>query len=303
MNGVTELRERAATIALLRQSGLAWPEVVERIDEAGSALAVLRGDAPAEEPEGTLFPAPGTPLADEAALGEVEAEIAAWQADGMRLLTILDADYPANLRTIHDRPPLLFVRGELIPDDERSVAVVGTRTPTDDGVAAARRISADLVAQRFVVVSGLAEGIDTAAHRGALDAGGRTLAVIGTGLRRCYPASNAELQRRLAQGSAVVSQFWPDQPPTRRTFPMRNVVMSGLTLATVVVEATKTSGARMQARLALEHGRPVFLLSRLLCHEWARDCAERPGAYVVESSDEVAEQLERLHSADPFAVA
>lgn len=300
---MNELRERAATIALLRQRDLGWPELVERIDRVASALAVLRGEAADEEPDDTLFPAPRPPLADESTLGGIETEIAAWEAEGMRLVCILDTYYPANLRTIHNRPPLLFVSGSLVSDDERSVAVVGTRKPSADGVDTARRIAADLVNQDFVVVSGLAEGIDTAAHEGALDAGGRTLAVIGTGLRRCYPASNAELQRRLARESAVISQFWPDQPPTRRTFPMRNVVMSGLTLATVVVEATSTSGAKMQARLALEHGRPVFLLRRLLSHEWAREYAERPGAYVVESSGEVAEQLERLHSADPFAVA
>lgn len=300
---MNELRERAATVAVVRHGGRPWHELAELIETAGSALPVLRGEVTADEPEESLFPRPPVPLADENDLDAIETEIRAWEAAGMRLLSILDEDYPANLRMIHNRPPLLFLRGSLTPADERSVAVVGTRKPTADGVETARRIASDLVAQDVVVVSGLAEGIDTAAHRGALDAGGRTLAVIGTGLQRSYPAANADLQRRLGQESAVLSQFWPDQPPTKHTFPMRNVVMSGLALATVVVEASSTSGAKMQARLALEHGRPVFLLRRLLSHPWAREYAERPGAYVVDSSAEIAERLEHLHSLDPLALA
>lgn len=300
---MNELRERAATVALVRHAGRPWHELAELIESTGSALTVLRGEAIADEPEGALFPMPPVPLADEDGLDDIEAEIRGWEATGIRLLSILDADYPANLRMIHNRPPLLFVHGTLTEADERSVAVVGTRKPSADGVATARRIASDLVERDFVVVSGLAEGIDTAAHEGALSAGGRTLAVVGTGLRKSYPASNAALQRRLATESAVISQFWPDQPPTQRTFPMRNVVMSGLALATVVVEASSTSGAKMQARFALEHGRPVFLLRRLLSHPWAREYAERPGAYVVESSAEVAERLEHLHSLEPLALA
>jgi DNA processing protein len=150
----------------------------------------------------------------------------------------------------------------------------------------------------YAVVSGLAEGIDTAAHEATLKAGGRTIAVIGTGLRRAYPPSNAELQRRLGEESAVISQFFPSGPPTKKTFPMRNAVMSGLALATVVIEASDVSGARMQARLALDHGRPVFLLRSLLEHEWAREYAGRSGTYVVDDADEVMTHLERIWSAD-----
>ncbi|MDQ6804158.1 MAG: DNA-protecting protein DprA, partial [Actinomycetota bacterium] len=138
--------------------------------------------------------------------------------------------------------------------------------------------------------------IDHAAHSAALRRGGRTLAVIGTGLRRSYPAQHAELQRRIATECAVISQFWPDAPPSRRSFPMRNAVMSGLSLATVVVEASVTSGSRIQARLALEHGRPVFLLESLLEHEWARDFAGRPGARVIRSPEEITTYIERLTS-------
>jgi DNA processing protein len=146
-------------------------------------------------------------------------------------------------------------------------------------------------------VSGLAAGIDSAAHRAALDAGARTIAVIGTGLHHTFPKENAELQDRLCGEHAVISQFWPDQGPRKHTFPMRNAVMSGIARATVVVEASFTSGARMQARLALEHGRPVVLLKSLLdAHEWAREYAELPGVYVVEHIAEVVDQLDGLYS-------
>jgi DNA processing protein len=216
----------------------------------------------------------------------------------MRLLTVLDRDYPRNLRAAHDRPPLIFVAGALEPGDARSVAVIGTRKPTPAGAALSRAIAQQLVDSHYAVVSGLAAGIDTAAHTAALDRGGRTIAVIGTGLRRSYPAENAELQRKIADDCAVVSQFWPDAPPSARSFPLRNAVMSGLALATVVVEATRTSGARTQARLALAHGRPVLLVDSLLEQQWASELAARPGTHVVHSPAEVTATVERLTSAD-----
>ncbi|MGH2837324.1 MAG: DNA-processing protein DprA, partial [Thermoleophilaceae bacterium] len=180
--------------------------------------------------------------------------------------------------------------------DETSIAVVGTRKPSAAGVATARAVAGAIAERGYTVVSGLAEGIDTAAHEAALESDQRTIAVIGTGLRQFYPAKNKELQLRIAKQAAVVSQFWPDSPPTKASFPMRNIVMSGFALATVVVEASGTSGAKMQARYALEHGRPVFLLSSLMEHAWAREYATRPGTYVVESGDEVLAHIERLTS-------
>lgn len=221
-------------------------------------------------------------------------EIAVWERNGMQLLTVLDEAYPGNLRAVHDRPPLILIAGRLRSRDARAIAVVGARRASQTGVKAAERIAAHLVEAGFTVFSGLAAGIDTAAHTGALANGGRTVAVIGTGLGRVYPPQNAALQRRIAAEGAVVSQFWPDAPPTKRSFPMRNAVMSGLTLATVVVEAAHTSGARMQARLALAQGRPVFLLSSLLEHAWARTTAARPGTHVFDEPEEITAIVERL---------
>jgi DNA processing protein len=232
------------------------------------------------------------------------ADLATWARDGIQVVSILDADYPAQLLTIHQRPPFLMVRGALDPADARGVAVVGTRSATSRGLDAAATLANALVARGVPVISGLAAGIDTAALTAAVDAGGRTVAVIGTGIRRAYPAQNVDLQERIATTGLVLSQFWPDAPPTKTSFPMRNAVMSGYAAATVVIEAAWKSGARMQARLALEHGRPVFLLAPLLEHDWAREYARRPGAVVVRDADEVAERLDRLaHSLDELTWA
>jgi DNA processing protein len=289
--------ETAALIALLRRGDRAWHHYADVVEAAGSAVAVLRGEAPEAELEPlTLFDA--ADAMDEPDLEAIVAEVEGWQREGMQVLTVLDDGYPTNLRSVHNRPPLVFIRGELRPDDDKSIAVVGTRRASREGLRQAGVVAADLAEAGFTVVSGLADGIDSAAHQAALDQGLRTVAVIGTGLRRAYPAKNAALQGRIATAGAVVSQFWPDAPPTKTSFPMRNVVMSGLALGTVVIEASKTSGARMQARFALQHGRPVFLLESLLEHEWARECAERPGAHVIARADEVIERVERLISLD-----
>ena len=242
---------------------------------------------------------PGSPAAAAALLIEAaEAEIAGWRASGYRVLTVLDAGYPVNLRHVHDRPPLLFVAGELAAADRRSVAVVGARRASAAGLALTGTIAEHLVAAGYVVVSGLAAGVDTVAHSAALAAGGRTVAVIGTGLSHSYPAQNAELQRRIAAEGAVVSQFWPQQPPTRQSFPMRNAVMSGLALGTVIVEASVRSGARVQARRALDHGRPVFLARALLDQAWAQQLAARPGVHVFDAPEEITTTIERLYATD-----
>lgn len=227
-------------------------------------------------------------------LTPVEREIADWEGDGMRFVTLLDPDYPGQLLTIHQRPPFLTWQGTPDARDARGVAIVGTRQASSEGRKRAEALAAGLARRGITVVSGLAAGIDSAAHTGALGAGGRTVAVIGTGLRRTYPRENAELQRRIATDGMVLSQFLPDAPPTKTSFPMRNAVMSGYAAATVVVEANWTSGARMQARLALEHGRRVFLLDSLLELDWARDYAKRSGASVVRDLDELVAQLEAI---------
>jgi DNA processing protein len=279
--------ENAALITLLRSGARPWRAYAEIVEEAGSAVAVLE-----QERSGRLFGE------DDLGRGDTVGELERWSERGMRLLTVLDADYPENLRAVHDRPPLVFVAGALREGDGRSIAVIGSRAASRPGLGAARTLAAGLVDDGFTVFSGLAAGIDTAAHEAALARGGRTVAVIGTGLAHSYPPQNTRLQRRIGERCAVVSQFWPDAPPSRRSFPMRNAVMSGMTLGSVVVEASPTSGARLQARLALAQGRPVFLLESLLAQPWAREFAVRPGVRVVNRSEQITAAIERLISPD-----
>lgn len=190
-------------------------------------------------------------------------------------------------------PPLLFSRGHLI-QEQRAIAVVGTRQASERGLRMAASIATELARSDVTVVSGLARGIDSAAHCAALAAGGRTVAVIGTGIERFYPPENRPLQERIAQEGLVVSQFWPDASPAKQNFPMRNAVMSGYAAATVVVEAPWKSGARIQARLALEHGRPVIMPKELLVHDWAQEMAQKSGVHVVSSLQELLLIVETL---------
>ncbi len=291
-------------VALLRTGRRPWVEYAELVEERGSAAAVLEDElaGPVPPAQASLFSeadATENRTSTDAAelLEQASADLDRWSAAGMRLVTVLEPNYPPNLRAVHDRPPMVFVAGRLTSADAHAIAVVGARKATPDGTTKAHAIAEHLVDRGFTVVSGLAAGIDTAAHSATLARGGRTVAVIGTGLARSYPPQNEALQRRVASECAVVSQFWPDAPPSRRSFPMRNAVMSGITLATVVVEASDTSGARMQARLARAQGRPVFLLASLVeRQEWAREYAVRPGTHVVRSPDEITTVVERLIS-------
>ncbi len=219
-------------------------------------------------------------------------QLASLAGDGVRLVTIVDADYPAVLHMVHDAPPFLFVRGQLLHRDNRSVAIVGTRSASPDGIATARHLAAKLSEQSITIVSGMASGIDTAAHTGALDAGGRTIAVFGTGIRRLYPKGNAGLADRIVESGACVSQFLPDQGSTRWSFPVRNIVTSGISVGTIVVEASHTSGAKLQAHNALDHGKRVFLLKRLVEQQsWARDLIGRPGVMATDDVEEIAEAV------------
>jgi DNA processing protein len=285
-------RETAAVLALKarRDRDLPWNRLAGAIEDAGSALQLLESlDAAAPN---RLFEVEQ----QKVSLDELEDRVYAWEAEGIKLVTVLDEAYPVNLRMVHDRPPLLFVRGHLEERDERSVAVVGTRKASAEGIERAMAISRRLVEAGYTVVSGLAAGIDTAAHTAALEAGGRTVAVIGTGLRQHFPKGNAELQERIGREHAVISQFWPGQEARPWTFPQRNAVMSGFARTSVVVEASHTSGARMQARLALEHGRPVFFPPSMLEHRWARTYQAHGSVYVVDDGAEIVDHLERLYS-------
>ncbi len=219
---------------------------------------------------------------------------ARWLRDsGTRLVTWTDAAYPRLLRDTADAPPLLFVQGDAGLLGLPQIAIVGSRNATPDGRETARRFATYLASRGFCITSGLAEGVDAAAHAGALDAGGATIAVCGTGLDRVYPARHVELAERIRTAGALVSEFPPDTPPLRANFPRRNRIISGLSLGTLVVEAGVTSGSLITARLAAEQGREVFAIPGSIHNPLAKGCHRliRQGAKLVETAEDIVEEL------------
>jgi DNA processing protein len=284
-----------------QRARIPWWQVARTVARVGSAEALLTEPwEPADRWEYDVARALGTFLRADAQQ-HWSAALDEWTTamPELRFVTILDDAYPVNLRRVFNPPPFLVWRGDDDGQDVRAVAVVGTRSPSSEGLARARRLGGGLAAEGVTVLSGLAKGIDAAAHAGALEAGGRTVAVLGHGLLRpIYPAESRGLADEiLAAGGALVSQFLPDTPPTRGTFPLRNVVMSGMAQGTVVVEAGKTSGARMQARFAAEQDKRVWLLQSLVdAFEWAAEFADRYRDRTRVVSD-VSDVLDELHDA------
>jgi DNA processing protein len=291
---MTDRREAAAVLALAARTHRSWHLLAQALEEAGTALDLAAGIRTGLEPPELAAALEPVVIQDEQ-LEENEQLIDDLTRDGVSLVTVLDEAYPANLRLVYDRPPFLFVRGELRDDDRRAIAVVGTRKASPEGLQEASELAQGLAKRGVTVVSGLALGIDTAAHRATLDAGGRTIAVIGNGIAaRLYPRENVTLAEEIvASGGAVVSQFLPTAPPRQENFRLRNRTMSGLALGTTVVEASARSGARMQARIALEHMKRLFLVRDLVTREeWAQQYIDHPGTTVVEHADEVLDVLD-----------
>jgi DNA processing protein len=290
-----DVREQATVLALVAATAREWHRTASMIEEVGSGEKFLHRRWTGFE---SFERADADALASLVTPGDVDkytAMIETLARRGVKLVTVLDADYPLNLRAVYNLPPFLFIKGSLRDDDQKAVAVVGRRDASAEGRKRARRLAFELARRGITVLSGLARGIDTAAHEGTLEACGRTIAVMGTGINRVYPAENEQLAERIAETGALVSQFWPDAPPRSSNFPLRNAVMSGMSIGTVVVEAGETSGARMQARLALEHGKRVLLLESLVMkQEWAKQYAKRPGATVVKSADKIVDLVEEL---------
>jgi len=209
-----------------------------------------------------------------------------------RVLTVVDADYPALLAATSSPPPL-WVSGTLLDSDGLAIAIVGARRATPYGVEIAERLAADLAARGATIVSGLARGIDTAAHRGALAAGGRTIAVLGTGIDGRYPPENRALADEIEAHGALVSQFSPGMPAYAGNFPMRNRTIAGLALGIVVVEAGERSGALITAGAAADFGREVFAVPGRITSEMARGPHGllRDGATLVRSWMDIVQEL------------
>lgn len=226
-----------------------------------------------------------------------------WLDGPGRQLRLFDQpDYPALLGELADAPPLLFVEGDAALLDAPQLALVGSRRASAPGLANARRFAGELARAGFVVTSGLALGIDGAAHQGALDVGGRTLAVLGTGLEVLYPRRHAGLAAQILEcGGALVSELLPDAPPLAQHFPRRNRIISGLSLGVLVVEAGLQSGSLITARLAAEQGREVWAIPGSIHHPGARGCHQllREGAGLVESVADILESLRGWQAVAP----
>jgi DNA processing protein len=221
------------------------------------------------------------------ALANAERTVDAWRRERIEVLTPADAGrYPRRLRDVDDGPAVLFARGELDTLNTPGVAIVGTRGPSPEGVADARRVAEQAVRAGYAVVSGLALGIDAAAHAAAIDHGGATIAVLGSGLRRGYPRENAALVDRIERAGAVISQWLPDAEPNAERLRARNSVIAALSDAMIVVEASERSGARIAVRHALRYGRRVVLLSRLMRMDWARELAATDRVQVIDTAQE-----------------
>jgi DNA processing protein len=255
-------------------------------------------------------PGVGTVLADRIVASRTdvdpETELLLCQKHGVRILLRDRPGYPALLHDIHDPPPLLYARGAVEPDDALAIALVGSRRCTPYGVRTCETLARSLARAGLTVVSGLARGIDAAAHRGALRAGGRTLAVVANGLEDIYPPEHRELAEQIAAAGAILSEMPMRQQPIAGLFPQRNRLIAGLCLGVVVVEAAPRSGSLLTAQHAMEQNREVFAvpgpvdsLSSRGCHQLLRD-----GARLVQTVDDILEELaphirDRLPRRDP----
>ncbi len=224
---------------------------------------------------------------------DVEQELQAIEALGLSILTLVDESYPKLLRALPAPPPVLYLQGDYREKDQLAIAIVGTRRPSAYGRMVAEKVAKELGERGITIVSGLALGIDTAAHRAALDCGARTLGVLGSGFGQLYPRENVRLMKKIAQSGAVLSEFPINTPPDRWTFPRRNRIISGLARGTVVVEAPERSGALITAKLAVEQGREVFAVPGPITGETSRGTHRliQQGAKLITSVDDILEEF------------
>jgi len=215
---------------------------------------------------------------------------------GCHIVVSDDENYPRLLREIYDPPLVLYVKGELTAKDKGAVAMVGSRQTTHYGIETARKLAYQLAYIGVTVVSGGARGIDTAAHQGALSAKGRTIAVLGTGINLIAPPENAELFQRIAQNGAVITQFPFNRPADKQSFPIRNRIVAGMTLGTVVVEADLHSGALITSNFATEYGRQVFAVPGRIDSPRSKGCHDliKKGAKLCESAEDILSEFEYL---------
>jgi DNA processing protein len=286
-------RNRVSWLSLKLVPGLGNRSVLRLLEVFGSAERVTAAGLADLGRAGISRDKPLQALAAKQFLRDPESEWNYLRSRDFRLICIGDEDYPENLAAIPDPPAVLFSSGALLPRDLVSVAVVGSRYASPAGILFAEKLSSDLALCGITVVSGFALGIDSAAHRGALKAGGRTLAVLGCGLDVNYPSINADLREEIAKSGALLTEFLPGAPPSSGNFPSRNRIISGLSLGVVVVEAAERSGSLITARFALEQGREVFAVPGMARSTRSRGAHRliKQGAKLVEGVEDILEEI------------
>ncbi len=288
----TESRDIPAWIALNRAE-LPPRLAIELLERFGSPAAIFSASALEIASAANLTPTMLSRLLSQQPDESGTRDWAALQTLGGSVVTLRDTSYPPLLRHIYDPPPLLYVRGQLLEQDQQAVAIVGSRRCSPYGRLVAHSLARDLAARGITIVSGLAMGIDGAAHQGALEAGGRTIGVIACGLDIPYPSQHAELKEKIIQQGAIVCEVPLGTPPTPARFPVRNRIISGLSLGVVVVEAPEKSGALITAHQAADQGREVFAVPGSVNSFHSRGCHNllRDGAKLVETVDDILEEL------------
>lgn len=224
---------------------------------------------------------------------DLDAELNLAKENGINIVTILDSRYPESLKNIYDPPPVLYIKGDLLDCDYNAIAIVGSRRASFYGISTASRLSSQLANLGITIVSGLARGIDTASHRGALQVKGRNIAVLGSGLLKIYPPENKQLAEEISHNGAVVSEFSLSMPPLARNFPCRNRIISGLSLGVVVVEAARNSGALITADLALQQSREVFAVPGKMDSATSAGTHGliKQGAKLISHTDDILEEI------------
>jgi DNA processing protein len=224
---------------------------------------------------------------------DIARELSLANKNNFKILTQNSLDYPHNLKFIHDPPIVLYLKGQLLPRDSLGLAIVGSRRASFYGLSCAEKFSKELAAYGFTVISGLARGIDTAAHQGAIKSKARTIAVIGSGILNIYPQENRALAEQIASCGAIISEFPLESKPLKQNFPRRNRLISGLSLGVLVVEAARNSGALISADFALEQGREVFAVPGKVDSpgSFGTNCLIQQGAKLVSGIEDILEEF------------
>jgi len=280
-------------LALALTEGLGPTRIRKMIEQFGTAERVFQASLTELEATG-MRAVSAQSLATGKSLELAQAECAKATDAGAIIIALSDPEYPVRLKEIYDPPVILFVKGSVEVLAKPGIAMVGTRHPTPYGSAMAERLSTDLAARGLVIISGLARGIDTASHRGAVAAKGKTVGVLGTGIDVMYPKENTRLTEQvIALGGALLTEFPVGTPPTPQNFPIRNRIISGMSAGVLVVEAAEYSGTRITSRLALEQNRDVYAVPGNVTNKnaWGPNTLIKQGAKLVATWEDVWEEL------------